>query len=202
MTHGSRSSGPRSDAGPAVRRPRNERASRRQEQTADVSVREVRFLGDPVLREMCREVDAVDDDVRALVDDLLETMYAEDGIGLAAPQIGVSSRVFVYDVRDDEIEPGVMVNPRIVEATGKQKELEGCLSIPGLDEIVERSGHVVVEGLDRDGASVRIEAEGLLSRCLQHEKDHLDGVLFIDRVSPLKRRMLLKKWSKMDESKR
>ena len=167
-----------------------------------MSVREVRYLGDPVLREMCRDVDAVDDDVSALVDDLLETMYAEDGIGLAAPQIGVPMRVFVYDVRDDEIEPGVLVNPRIVEATGKQKEVEGCLSIPGLDEVVERSGQVVVEGLDRDGEPVRIEATGLLSRCLQHEIDHLDGVLFIDRVSPLKRRMLLKKWSKMDESGR
>ena len=167
-----------------------------------MSMREVRYLGDPVLREICREVDAVDGEVRALVDDLLETMYAEDGIGLAAPQIGVPMRVFVYDVRDDEIEPGVLVNPRIVEATGKQKELEGCLSIPGLDEVVERSGRVVVEALGRDGEPVRIEAEGLLSRCLQHECDHLDGVLFIDRVSPLKRRMLLKKWSKMDESRR
>jgi len=167
-----------------------------------VSVREVRYLGDPVLREMCREVETIDGEVRALVDDLLETMYAEDGIGLAAPQIGVPLRVFVYDVRDDELEPGVLVNPRIVEATGKQKEVEGCLSIPGLDEVVERSGHVVVEGLDRDGEPVRIEATGLLSRCLQHENDHLDGVLFIDRVSPLKRRMLLKKWSKTDEAGR
>ena len=167
-----------------------------------MSMREVRYLGDPVLREMCREVEAVDGEVRALVDDLLETMYAEDGIGLAAPQVGVPMRVFVYDVRDDEIEPGVLVNPRIVEATGQQKEVEGCLSIPGLDEVVERSGRVVVEGLGRDGEPVRIEAEGLLSRCLQHEYDHLDGVLFIDRVSPLKRRMLLKKWSKMDESRR
>lgn len=165
-------------------------------------MRQVRYLGDPVLREMCREVETIDDDVRALVDDLLETMYAEDGIGLAAPQIGVPLRVFVYDVRDDELVPGVLVNPRIVEATGKQKEVEGCLSIPGLDEVVERSAHVVVEGLDREGEPVRIEATGLLSRCLQHENDHLDGVLFIDRVSPLKRRMLLKKWSKTDEAGR
>ncbi len=167
-----------------------------------MSLREVRYLGDPVLREMCREVETIDDDVRALVDDLLETMYAEDGIGLAAPQIGVPLRVFVYDVRDDELDPGVLVNPRIVEATGKQKEVEGCLSIPGLDEVVERSAHVVVEGLNREGELVRIEATGLLSRCLQHENDHLDGVLFIDRVSPLKRRMLLKKWSKTDEAGR
>jgi len=151
---------------------------------------------------MCREVEDVDDEVRALVDDLMETMYAADGVGLAAPQIGVPLRVFVYDVRDEELEPGVFVNPRIVEAVGTQREVEGCLSIPGLEEIVERSGRVVVEGLDRDGEPVRVEAEGLLSRCLQHEKDHLDGVLFLDRVSPLKRRMLLKKWSKMEGAKR
>ncbi len=167
-----------------------------------MSVRDVRYLGDPVLREMCREVEKVDDDVRGLADDLMDTMYAADGIGLAAPQIGESLRVFVYDVREKEFEPGVLVNPRIVEAMGKQREVEGCLSIPGLDEVVERKERVVVEGLDRDGNEVRIEAEGLLSRVLQHECDHLDGVLFVDRVSPLKRRMLLKKWSKMDESKR
>ncbi len=167
-----------------------------------MSVRDVRYLGDPVLREMCREVEEVDDDVRELADDLVDTMYAADGIGLAAPQIGESLRVFVYDVREKEFEPGVLVNPRIVEAMGKQREVEGCLSIPGLDEVVERKEWVVVEGLDRDGNEVRIEAEGLLSRVLQHECDHLDGVLFVDRVSPLKRRMLLKKWSKMDESKR
>jgi peptide deformylase len=89
-----------------------------------------------------------------------------------------------------------------VESTGTQREVEGCLSIPGLDEVVERSQRVVVEGLNQDGEPVRIEAEGILSRCIQHENDHLDGVLFIDRVSPLKRRMLLKKWSKMDESGR
>jgi len=166
-----------------------------------VSVRELRYLGDPVLREMCAEVEGVDEEVRALVDDLLETMYAADGVGLAAPQIGVPLRVFVYDVRDEEVGPGALVNPRIVEATGTQREVEGCLSIPGLEEIVERSGHVVVEGLDRDGQPVRLEAEGLLSRCLQHEKDHLDGVLFLDRVSPLKRRMLLKKWSKRESPK-
>ncbi len=167
-----------------------------------VTVRKIRFLGDPVLREMCREVESFDEDLQALVDDLQETMYAADGIGLAAPQIGVPVRVFVYDVRDEEIEPGVLVNPRIVEASGTQREVEGCLSIPGLDEVVERKGRVVVEGLGRNGEPVRIDAEGLLSRCLQHESDHLDGVLFIDRVSPLKRRMLLKKWSKMDESER
>lgn len=167
-----------------------------------MSVRDIRYLGDPVLREECEPVSRVDDEIRTLVDDLLETMYAADGVGLAAPQVGVSLRVFVYDVREDGAEPGALINPTIVDAAGRQREVEGCLSIPGLSEVVERKDTVVVQGLDREGDPVRIEAGGLLSRCLQHEVDHLDGVLFIDRVSPLKRRMLLKKWSKMDEAER
>ena len=165
-----------------------------------MSVRPLRYFGDPVLRERCAEVEAVDDEVRALIEDLVDTMYAQDGIGLAAPQVGVPLRVFVYDVREPEVEPGALVNPRIVEQGGSVRESEGCLSIPELTEIVERSERVVVEGLDRDGRPVRIEAHGLLSRCLQHERDHLDGVLFLDRVSPLKRKMLLKKWSRMQEA--
>lgn len=167
-----------------------------------MSVRDIRMLGDPALRQECDPVDRVDDGIRTLVDDLVETMYAADGIGLAAPQVGVPLRVFVWDIREDDVEPGVLINPRIVESAGRQREVEGCLSIPGLSEVVERKGRVVVEGLDRDGNPVRIEADGTLSRCLQHENDHLDGVLFVDRVSPLKRRMLLKKWSKMEESER
>lgn len=165
-------------------------------------MREIRILGDPALREECQPVAEVDATVRSLVEDLTETMYAADGIGLAAPQIGVPLRVFVYDVREDDVPPGALINPRILEASGSQREVEGCLSIPGLSEVVERRDRLVVEGLDRNGRHVRIEAEGLLSRCLQHEQDHLDGVLFIDHLSPLKRRMLLKKWSKMDESER
>ncbi|MFW6084527.1 MAG: peptide deformylase [Gemmatimonadota bacterium] len=164
-----------------------------------MTVRPLRFLGDPVLRERCEEIREFDDELGRLIDDLFETMYAEDGIGLAAPQVGVPSRVFVYDIRDPEVEPGVLVNPRIVEEEGTVRESEGCLSIPELTEIVERAERIVVEGRDREGEKVRIEADGLLSRCLQHERDHLDGVLFIDRVSPLKRKMLLKKWSRMQE---
>lgn len=167
-----------------------------------MSVREIRLLGDPVLREMCAPVEAVTDEVRALVDDLRDTMIAAEGVGLAAPQIGVPIRVFVYDVSEPEPASGVLINPRITAARGTVKETEGCLSIPGLSELVERSARIVIEGLDRDGNEVRIEAEGLLGRCLQHENDHLDGVLFVDHLSPLKRRMLLKKWSKMDESER
>lgn len=164
-----------------------------------MSVRRIRLLGEPVLREVARPVERVDGEVQALVDDLLDTMYEADGIGLAAPQIGVALRVFVYDTREPETPPGALVNPRIVDASCTTKEEEGCLSIPDLREIVERDERVVVEGLDREGGEVRIEAEGLLSRCLQHEIDHLDGVLFIDRVSPIKRKMLLSKWSKRQE---
>ena len=161
-----------------------------------MAIRQIRLLGDPVLRESCRVIDDIDDDMRQLIDDLMDTMYEADGIGLAAPQIGVSQRVFVYDVREDGHSPGVLVNPRIIENTGAIRESEGCLSIPDLTEIVERSSSIVVEGLDGEGRPIRLEADGLLSRCLQHETDHLDGILFFDRISPLKRKMLLAKWAK------
>lgn len=167
-----------------------------------MSVRRIRLLGDPVLREVAEPVESVHEEVRALIDDLMDTMYEADGVGLAAPQVGVPIRVFVYDIREPEDARGALINPRIVETSGRQKEEEGCLSIPDLREIVSRAERVVVEGLDPQGGQVRIEAEGLLSRCLQHEIDHLDGVLFIDRVSPLKRKMLLNKWSKRPESER
>jgi len=161
-----------------------------------MAIRQIRLLGDPVLRERCREVDEVNQEIRQLIDDLIDTMYEADGIGLAAPQIGVSQRVFVYDIREEENAPGVLVNPRIIETSGKVRESEGCLSIPDLSEIVERHVNIVVEGLNREGQPVRLEADGLLSRCLQHESDHLDGILFFDRISPLKRKMLLNKWTK------
>jgi len=167
-----------------------------------MAVRDIRILGDSALRVRCDEVPSIDDEIRQLVDDLTQTMYAADGIGLAAPQVGIPLRVFVYDVREPDIEPGVVINPRIVEAGGTIRDTEGCLSIPGLNETVERYAEVVVEGLDREGREIRIAARDLLSRCLQHENDHLDGILFIDRLSPLKRRLLLGKWAKMDESEK
>lgn len=159
---------------------------------------EIRTYGDPVLRKKCAPVEAIDDDLRQLAENMQETMYEADGIGLAAPQVGVPVRLFVYDVRDPDIAPGVLVNPDIVESSGKSKEEEGCLSIPGLSEIVERKASILVRGLGLDGELVEIRAEGLLSRCIQHEADHLDGVLFLDRVSPLKRKMLLAKWRKQE----
>ena len=159
---------------------------------------DIRTFGDPVLREKCAPVAEIDDEVRRLAEDMQETMYDADGIGLAAPQVGVPVRLFVYDVRDPDLPPGVVVNPEIAEKTGTSKEEEGCLSIPGLSEIVERSATVVMRGLGLDGEPVEIRAEGLLSRCLQHETDHLDGILFLDRVSPLKRKLLLAKWRKRE----
>jgi len=168
-----------------------------------MSVRTIKLLGDDVLRAECEPVETVDDEIRRLADDLQETMYEADGIGLAAPQVGVELRMFAYDVRDPEAPAGVIIDPEIVEQSDEtEKEPEGCLSIPGIREVVERPARVVMEGLDPDGREVRLEADGLLARCLQHEYDHLDGVLFLDRISAFKRKMALDKWSKMSEEER
>ncbi len=168
-----------------------------------MAVREIKILGDPVLREPAEGVGELDDEVRVLVKDMFETMYHAGGIGLAAPQVGVSRRVLVVDVGqadEDDSEAVALVNPRVVESSRKKDRApEGCLSIPGMEEVVERPSTVTVEGLDPSGEPVTMEVSGLLSRALQHEIDHLDGILFIDRVSPLKRRMLLRKWHKSRE---
>jgi peptide deformylase len=170
-----------------------------------MAVREILFLGDPVLRTEADEVAAFGDDLRALVRDMFETMYHAEGIGLAAPQIGVSARVIVVDLRreDEDDRPMALVNPRLVWAsTETAKQPEGCLSIPTLEEVVERAAEVRVEAHDPEGRPVKVEAKELLARALQHEIDHLDGILFLDRVSALKRRMLLKKWRKIEEEER
>ena len=167
-------------------------------------VRKVRLLGDPVLRVEAKDVEAYDDGLRALVRDMFETMYHEEGIGLAAPQVGISKRVIVLDLRREERddEPMALVNPRLTwKSTETAKQTEGCLSIPGLEEIVERPAKVRVEARDPEGEPIELEADELLARALQHEIDHLDGILFFDRVSALKRRMLLKKWKKLEEEK-
>jgi peptide deformylase len=169
-----------------------------------VPVREIRLLGDRVLRTEADSVVAFGDQLRSLVRDMFETMYHEEGIGLAAPQIGVSSRVIVIDLRreDHEDEPMALVNPRITWTSSETaKQTEGCLSIPGLEEIVERPAKIRVEAHDPAGERIELHADDLLARALQHEIDHLDGILFLDRVSALKRRMLLKKWKKLEEEK-
>jgi len=162
-----------------------------------MALREVRLLGDPILREKAAAVDGVDGALHTLIADMFETMYAEEGVGLAAPQIGISMRVIVVDPREDAVQPFAFINPEIIETSEEtERDEEGCLSLPGLKDLVERPVRVVARGLDAEGRPKQIEAAGLLARILQHEVDHLNGVLFIDRVTPLKRRMLLKKWEK------
>lgn len=170
-----------------------------------MAVRKIVLMGDPVLREPAAPVDpdAFGEELEALAADMFETMYHADGVGLAGPQIGISKRILVVDVRDEDDPHGgkyALVNPVIAASSRERdKESEGCLSIPGLEEIVERPWAVEVHGFDPSGNPVTIQAEALLSRALQHEIDHLDGILFPDRVSPLKRRMLLRKWKKLQE---
>ena len=160
---------------------------------------EIEIMGSRVLREKAAPVETVTDETRRLIRDMFDTMYDAEGIGLAAPQVGVSERVMVVDVPEEDGERHVhaLVNPVIVESASEtEKASEGCLSIPGLEEVVTRPVRVVVEGLSPSAEPVRIEAGGLLARALQHELDHLDGILFIDRLSPLKRGILMRKWRK------
>ena len=165
-----------------------------------MSLLKIELLGSDILRRRADEVPGPDPELDRLIDDMFETMYAAKGIGLAGPQVGVGRRVIVVDVNDEggeKLGPFALFNPRVVEAgTQLDKHEEGCLSIPNVTGVVERPWHVVVEGLDRQGQPVTIEADGMLARCLQHEIDHLDGILFIDRLSPLKRNMLLRKYRK------
>jgi peptide deformylase len=159
--------------------------------------REVRILGDPVLREKAAPVAAVSDDVKQLIRDMFDTMYAEEGVGLAAPQVGISQRIIVIDAQQDDLPPFALINPEIVELSKEtEKGEEGCLSIPGLRDIVERSYRVVVRGDTPEGETRELDLIGLPARIIQHEVDHLDGILFFDRMSALKRKMLLSKWQK------
>ncbi|MEJ0095565.1 MAG: peptide deformylase [Methylocella sp.] len=176
-----------------------------------MSLRPIIILPDPRLRIVAKPVLAVDDSVRALMDDMLETMYDAPGIGLAAPQIGVDKRVIVLDVakrQDDSVaaEPMCFANPEILWASEELSVYEeGCLSIPEYYEEVERPARVKVGYLDREGRRQEIEAGDILATCLQHEIDHLDGVLFIDHISRLKRARIIKKFSKaakLDDAER
>ena len=157
-----------------------------------MSVRPVRIYGDPVLRERARDVREFDDTLRALVADLYETMAAYSGVGLAANQVGVAQRVFVVDVplEDGSRERFAVVNPVLDQKRGKEKAEEGCLSMPGILEDVQRATSLRVRGWDEHGQPLERVVTGFLARAIQHETDHLDGVLFTDRLSPLKRQFL------------
>ena len=143
----------------------------------------IRLADDPVLRKKAKRVTKIDDSVQRLTDNMFETMYFATGVGLAAPQVGVSLRVIVID--DREHEPTALVNPQVVKRVGEREVEEGCLSIPGYKGLVKRSVSVTVKGLNRHGQEVRIKATELLSQALEHEIDHLNGILYTDRlVSP------------------
>jgi len=145
---------------------------------------------DPRLRRCARAVETVDDALRQLIDDLFETMYDAPGIGLAATQVDVHRRLLVADVSSEKDDPWVLINPVILERDGVEVTEEGCLSVPGFYEEVERAGHVRVRFLDREGSEVEMEFSGLLAVCVQHEIDHLDGKLFVDYLSEAKRQRI------------
>jgi peptide deformylase len=158
-----------------------------------VSILPVHVLGSPPLRERAREVGTVDEDVRRLVSDLLETMRAYKGVGLASNQVGVTRRVAVVQTAEEE-EPLILIDPVLLETQDEATDEEGCLSIPDIYADVTRAARVVVETTTLDGTRVRVEASELKARAIQHEIDHLDGIVFFDRLSPLKRRLLMRKW--------
>ncbi|QDQ27176.1 peptide deformylase [Chitinimonas arctica] len=151
---------------------------------------------DERLHKVARPVEKVGDDIRKLIDDMAETMYQAPGIGLAATQVDVHKRVIVVDISEDKTGLLGLVNPRIVASDGKAMFEEGCLSVPGIYEEVERAEHIVLEALDRDGKAVRIEATGLLAICIQHEMDHLDGKVFVEKLSRLKQTRILSRLKK------
>lgn len=151
---------------------------------------------DPRLRTKAVPVEAVDNALNALIDDMLETMYAAPGIGLAATQVDVHKRLLVADVSSDQSEPYALINPSILEKDGAMVTEEGCLSVPGYYEEVQRAEHIRVRYLDRKGNEVEMEAAGLLAVCIQHEIDHLDGKLFVDYLSEAKRSRIRKRLEK------
>jgi len=165
-----------------------------------MALREVLKFPDPRLKNVSKPIDQVDDALRELARDMIDVMYDEPGIGLAAPQVGAPVRMFVIDTEwsDDGVErnPMVMINPRIIERSGRISWEEGCLSVPDYSASVERDARIVLEAMDLEGNTLKEEAEGLRAVCIQHEIDHLDGILFIDRISRLKRSLYVKKRKK------
>jgi peptide deformylase len=169
-----------------------------------MAIRPILTAPDPRLKAVSTDVETVDSAIRALIDDMADSMYAADGIGLAAVQIGVPKRVLVIDLdqKEGKKNPVAYINPKIVWASDEMAVFEeGCLSVPEIWDDVERPARIKCEYLDRDGNQQLLEADGLLATCLQHEMDHLNGVLFIDHLSRLKRAMAVKKLTKLKKLK-
>lgn len=152
---------------------------------------------DEGLREICQPIHEMTDALDRLIDDMLYTMYDAPGIGLAAPQIAVQQRVIVVDVSEDKTDPLALINPEIVRTSGSIVWEEGCLSLPGIYAKVERPSDILVRGMNRDGKPIELHAQDLLAVCIQHEIDHLNGKLFVDHLSGIKRARLLQKFRKM-----
>lgn len=161
-----------------------------------MAIREVLRFPDERLRTVATPVEVVDEPIKTLIDDMLETMREENGVGLAATQINVHKRIVVMDVSEDGDQPLVLINPEIIETEGTITSEEGCLSVPGNYAKVERAAKVKVRALNREGEEYEIAGDGLLAKCVQHELDHLQGKLFVDYLSPLKRQRIKKKLEK------
>jgi peptide deformylase len=166
-----------------------------------MAIRTIIYLPDPRLRKVSSPVEAFDQDFQVLVDDMFETMYDANGVGLAAPQIGINLRLSVIDVVGDKTQQIVIANPEIIHSEGEVEYQEGCLSVPGSYDTVVRAEKVKVKALDRFGKPFEMEDEGLLAECFQHEIDHLNGKLYIDLLSPLKRAIARKKLDKYKRMK-
>ena len=165
-----------------------------------MAILEILHYPDPILRTAAEAVEAVDDEVRTLIDNMLETMYDAPGIGLAAIQVGVPLRVITIDISENRNEPLCLINPKILSAQGCKESEEGCLSVPDYYDQVTRAEKIQVTALDRNGDTLDMEAEGLLAVCIQHEIDHLDGKLFVDYLSHLKRQRLRKRFKKQSKA--
>ena len=161
-----------------------------------MAIHTIIYLPDPRLRIKSSQIETFDDKLQTLIDDMFDTMYAAKGVGLAAPQIGINLRLSVIDVLGDKSDQLVLINPEIIESHGQASYQEGCLSVPGTFDTVIRAERVTVRALDRFGKPFELTADGLLGECLQHEIDHLNGKLYIDLLSPLKRSMARKKLEK------
>ena len=148
-----------------------------------MAIRKVRLEDDEILRKMCRPVEVVDDKIKELVSDMIETMHDQDGVGLAAPQVGILKRVVVIDLYDDN-GPYVLINPEIIKEKGEQEVDEGCLSFPNKFAKIIRPAEVTVKALDIDGKEYKLKGKGLLAQAISHEVDHLNGVLFVDKIIP------------------
>jgi peptide deformylase len=163
-----------------------------------MALRRILTYGTPILRRRTREVTSLNGDLQQLIDDMVETMYAAPGVGLAANQVGSSHRLFVANPAEDH-DPTkllVMINPELVESDGERIGEEGCLSVPEFREEVRRAGRVLLRGLDRHGTPIEVEGRDMLARIFQHEMDHLNGLFFVDRLSPAKRDILFRKLKK------